>query len=120
MKKLSDAPVWREATITTADATPVALLTIPTTSDTSILVKMFLSAVHTTGGAWAALAAFTAAFNNDGGVLSRVRYISELYDEADAAYDVEIEDSGTNILVNVTGKAATGIRWKTKTLIVVT
>jgi len=119
MKKLSDASVLKEATIVTADATKTAILTIPTTSDTSILVKMFLSAVHTTGGAWAAFAEFIAAFNNDGGVLTRIDYISGMYDEADALYDVEIEGSGTNILVNVTGKAATGIRWKTKTLIVV-
>ena len=108
---------FKTAKISTADATKTAILSIGTGSNTVTYVDAIVTAIYTATGAYAVFAHFRAAFNNDGGVLTRIDYISDMYDEADSDFDVEIECSGTNILVNVTGKAATALRWSTTTLV---
>ena len=105
------------AKISTADATKTAILSIGTGSNTVTYVDAIVTAIYTVTGAYAVFAHFRAAFNNDGGVLTRIDYISDMYQEADAAFDVEIEGSGTAIQVNCTGKAATALRWSTTTLV---
>lgn len=109
----------RKTRVSTSDANKTAIVTIATSSDSVVYVDAIVTAIYTATGAYAVVAHFRAAFNNDGGVLSRIDYDSDMYDEADAAFDVEIEASGTNIQVNVTGKAATPLRWTTLTTFVV-
>lgn len=112
MKKLSDAPVVDYREIVTTDATKTTLYILPTTNDTAIYISLHLVSKITTTGFLVCLADFIAGFENDGGSLTRVDYVSNMYYESDAAYDVEIEVSGTSILVSVTGKAAENIKWK--------
>ena len=103
--------VSRADNASTTDATVTTISTISTNNDSAIGVTASISAIRDTG-AQAAYYVLHALFKNDGGVLSIVGAVtSSAVIEDDAAWDATIVVSGTDILVQVTGVAATNISW---------
>ena len=97
--------------VQTTDATETALLTFGTATDYNYQVFANVLAGVDTGGNVAGYVRI-ATFKNDSGTLSIVGSTSTTHTaENDAAWDCQIEASGTNILVDVTGAAGTTINW---------
>lgn len=99
-------------TVTTTDATPTAIaaLTIPTTTDTSYQVNSKFIARNTADASIYASFGVNATFSNNGGVLAKQ---SEVLFQSDIAttWIVDVAVSGTDIIFQVTGEAATNIAW---------
>ncbi len=104
----------QEFTLTTTDATPQALATIPAGTDPGvysldILIAAF-DAVTPAGGAytmWGGVRTTGLA-----ATLTGVADIAENEEASLTASDVSLQVSGNNIVVQVTGVAATTINWK--------
>lgn len=102
-----------EARIQTANATETALYTFDASGLTDYVfnVEARITAFVSGGGNAAGYLSF-ATFKNDSGTVSIVGSTTDLHNAEDTAgWDVQIEASGTDILVNVTGQAATTINW---------
>lgn len=101
--------------VATTDATQTASATFPTKSNRVYMAIARVAGALTTdfsqGGAYQR----TALFKNAAGTLSLIGSVSApVTIESDAAWDVTLDASGTDIRVLVTGKAATAITWLTQ------
>lgn len=99
--------------ISTNDATPTAIVTFPLGGDaTTYIVNGVISAYEsaTPGGAGYF---FNAAVRTDGATAAAigVEFTSEFEDGALINSDVEVGVSGNNLVITVTGVAATAIDW---------
>lgn len=102
--------IWMSDTIQTTDNTITTLSTIPTTSDSVILVQctvVALEDVSNNKGGWQ----ITRTYRNSGGVLSNVRGQDTLRFR-NSAWNANLTTSGTDILLRVQGIAATNVSWK--------
>lgn len=99
--------------VTTTDATKTTLVTIPTASDTEILLEINVSGIKS-DGAKTIGTKLLASYKNDGGTLTRVgSFDTRVMDEVtDTDHIVATEASGTNILITVIGKTGETIKWK--------
>lgn len=100
-------------TVQTTDATVTTIATIPTGSDKSYVVRALAVGKRVTGtnetGAYEAI----ATFENDAGTLAQVSTDTQPHVKEDTAgWDLTINPSGTNILVQVTGAAGSTVDWK--------
>lgn len=101
------------ATVVTTDATPTTLLTIPlATASRVILAEGNVVGKNSTPQltTWRLL----ASFRNVAGTVSQEGATDTLHEKAGAplaSADVNYVVSGTNVLVQVTGVAATTIEW---------
>lgn len=99
--------------VKTTDATVTVASTIATTVDKVYLIRAYVVAC-TEPTVTTNQAGYTRVglFKNIGGTLSLVGSVSAgTTIETDATWDATISTSGTNIVVNVTGVAATTIVW---------
>lgn len=101
------------AAVASADATPVAIATIPVPLGQSILIEVQAAGTKvgaTDGGAYVA----RASFINNGGVVTQLGSSSDDYiGESDSSwFGPDFLISGTNVIVEVVGKAATNINWR--------
>ena len=101
-------------TVTTTDATVTTIRTIATTSNTCIFVNVKATARNTanTQGAGYVL---RAVYLNNAGVLTQIGIDDKLSIESNSAWEIATSISTTNILIRVTGVAATTINWTTRT-----
>jgi hypothetical protein len=99
------------AGVTTTNATPATLLTIPTTTDSIYTIEAFVvgglaSAASCIGGV------ITATYVNDGGTVRIIGTVQGAVQEDFAASPTfTFAISGTNIILQVTGVALTSINW---------
>jgi hypothetical protein len=103
------------ATLTTANATPTSILTIPTVSGSSYVVRATFLARGTT--APFATASFTvgATFNNVSGTLTLAGASNDLvYVPLGTTWFAEAAVSGTNINLLVTGDSTLSVNWKVR------
>lgn len=101
------------ATLTTANATPTSILTIPTVTGSAYVVRATFLARATT--APFATASFTvgATFNNVTGTLTLTGASNDLvYVPLGTTWFAEAAVSGTNINFLVTGDATLSVNWK--------
>ena len=112
---LGDGFKIQNSYVQTTDATVTTIITIATASDHSYLVTVDAIGA-TTSGATTGAYVRRAAYENDSGTLGGVGVgvtnVDTLEDAGAAAWDVTITTSGTNILIQVTGAAATTINWQ--------
>lgn len=101
-------------TVQTTNATVTTIVTITTQSDKCYTVVVDVSGLQS-GGSNGVGYVRAATVRNDSGTLTQVGTTTAMHtaeDAALAACDVTVAISGTNILVQVTGIAATTIDWK--------
>ena len=113
---------YRQNRIETTNGTITAIDTIPTVTDTCIMVDAQVVARRTGGTAGTAgdIAAYgrRAAFKNVGGVLTQVGTTTAIGTyESQAGWDCTIVASGTNILVRGLGAANNNVTWHSTTAI---
>nr|QBK86418.1 MAG: hypothetical protein LCMAC102_02130 [Marseillevirus LCMAC102] len=106
-------PTLTDNTVQTTDATVTTLATIATTTDRSTLIDVKVSA-RNTGASEAAGYFLKSVFRNNTGTVTQVGTDDLLSFEDNTAWAVTTSISGTNILVRVTGVAATTINWKSQ------
>lgn len=95
----------------TVDATLTTLLTIPTRNNVTWHIKVRITGRKTDNSKSGGYE-IIALFNNNAGVLSQVGATIQVFNQAtDAAWTVAFAISGTNILVQVTGKVGDTINW---------
>jgi len=95
----------------TTDATPTTIATISTATDKAYGLTVTIIGIKSDGSDIAHYIRY-ASYKNDGGTLTEVDETDEHTVEDDANWDVSMEASGTDILVKVTGVAATTIQWQ--------
>ena len=100
--------------IQTTDATETALFTFDASTLTDYIIHVSATVMaFVSGGGNGAGYESSATFKNDSGTVSIIGSTTDHHNAEDTAgWDVQIESSGTNILVNVTGQAATTINWQ--------
>lgn len=104
------------AYVSTANATPTTLLSLPTVSGaphgTTYLVRADISVGDVTGGVSTGTFDFRFKVKNIGGTLT-LSAMSNLISILDAGFapSVSVSSSGANALVQVTGIAATVVNW---------
>ena len=105
-------PAWVNGNVTTTDATPTTLASLPTTSSEAYVVFALGVAYDTTNNK-ACGYNVSAVAKNVGGTLSiQVPDVTGDKDSAfTATYPVQMTTSGTNLILQVTGEAATTINW---------
>jgi hypothetical protein len=113
---------YRQNRIETTNGTITAIDTIPTVTDTCIMVDAQVVARRTGGTAGTAgdIAAYgrRAAFKNVGGVLTQIGTTQAIGTfESQAGWDCTIVASGTNILVRGLGAANNNTTWHSTTAI---
>lgn len=111
----SDVPILTTATITTTDATVTTIpaLTIDTTTASppvAYLIEAKFLGRETTPGSTAASFTISATFNNNGTTLTLLG-LDRKYAPAATTWFANVNASGTNIIFQVTGAAATTITW---------
>lgn len=118
----NDDPIvrWRQNRTTSTNGTAVTIDTIPTTTDTCIMIDSKVIARRTGGTAGTAgdIAAYgrRAAFKNVGGVLTQVGTTTAIGTyESQVGWDCTIVGSGTNILVQGTGALNNNVTWHSTT-----
>lgn len=96
--------------ISTSDATPTTLHTFGTTTDTSVVYRVLITA-HDLTNNLAYMSNIFAGFRNDGGTVNLVGTVdvSAVSDFTTATSTIGI--SGTDIIVRVTGEAGKTINW---------
>lgn len=98
--------------VQTTDATVTTIATIPTSSDRGYVVRAMVVGTRVTGTNETGAYEVICTFENDAGTLTQVSTDTQPHVKEDtAAWDVTINPSGTNILVQVTGEAAKTINW---------
>ena len=103
-------PNFLSATVTTNDATPTTLLTIPIANNTAYILWSRIVGYASTGAVGGML---QCCVRNQAGVLSVVNAVDFLRDDdalPTALYSGIV--SGTDLVIQVTGVAATTIYWK--------
>ena len=97
--------------VQTTDASATTIATINTENDKAYGLTVTVVGIKN-DGSWTAHYVRHAAYENDGGTLSAVGAVSSAHTAEDrGAWDVSFSLSGTDILVKVTGEAAT-IEWQ--------
>lgn len=99
--------------VSTIDATPTTIVTFALgATPATFTLDGFISAFNSTGPAGAGYF-FTAAVRTTGAaaVVIGVEFTSEFEEAALAASDVDVNVSGNNLVITVTGIAATPIDW---------
>jgi hypothetical protein len=100
--------------VTTTDATPAAIATIATTSDTAYLTESHVVSIRTDSGAEAAGFVLRAVFRNIGGVLTKVG--EDLMHSKDTAqWNINATTNGTSIEINVEGQSGKTVKWNIRT-----
>lgn len=95
---------------TTTNATPTTIITIPTISNTSYQIDSKYIARNTSNAAIYVSFGINATFTNNGGTVTKQSEISYQSDIA-TTWTVSAIASGTNIILQVVGAAATNIAW---------
>jgi hypothetical protein len=106
----SSVQTLTSGSVSTANATPTTIITIPTTSNTSYQIDSKYIARNTANAAVYASFGINATFTNNGGTVTKQSEISYQSDIA-TTWTVSATPSGTNIILQVTGAAATNIAW---------
>lgn len=104
------------AEVSTTDATPTTLQTIPIVASTTYIIEATVVAKRTGGAAGTADdgAAYylRAAYTTKAGVVTKIGADMNSTEREDvAAYNCALVISGTNVIVQVTGVASTNIDW---------
>jgi len=99
-------------TLTTANATLTTLSTIATASNTAYLITCKISFISTSPTTQQGGYVLNCSYVNRAGTVTQVSVDDKLSFEITAGMDVASSVSGTNILIRVTGIAATSINWK--------
>lgn len=104
-----------KASITTTDATQTTILTIPTVSDKAYVIKATFLARQTTTPFATASFNLSATVNNVAGTVTLVGGANDLqYVPVTTVWTAAINVSGTNIILQVVGQAATTVNWNVK------
>ncbi len=104
-------PTITEAIVQTTDATVTTIATIATSSDLSYFPDVKIIARRSAGGDESAAYLLRAAFRNNAGTVTQIGNDDKLSFEDTQGWNVTTAISTTNILIQVTGAAAT-IEWK--------
>jgi trimeric autotransporter adhesin len=96
--------------ITTTDATVTTAYTQPVAASKTIIMTTNITAIRSNLTAGAAYV-IKGAFKNNAGTVTQIQTTIKEAFEDDLAWDVNYSISGTNVLVRVTGVAATTITW---------
>lgn len=114
----NDDPVFRvqHARLATTNAVETNLWSLATTADNSYLIECRVIARRTGGSAGAdndtAGYIIRGAFNNTSGTVSIIGAQNEdMFREDDSTWDIDLETSGANIQLNVTGATNVNITW---------
>ncbi len=101
------------ASLSTANATPTTLYTLATTTGTSYIVRVMLTLSDTTGATNAGSFTFFYRVKNIGGTVTNSAILSQSKstDGGLSATAVTLTTATTNSLLQVTGIAATTIKW---------
>ncbi len=111
------------STVTTSDATLTTLQTIAIPTDTVVTIKTNIKARKTAGAGTGTLGQGCgyeriATYQNIAGVVTIAGVVQSSYTgEAITAFDVALNISGTNVLIQVTGAAADNVTWSSITRI---
>jgi len=110
-----------QAQVLTTDATPTAIQTLATTTDTVMLVEARILGRRTggTGGTTGDSATYIRTFRvkNVGGTVT-VKHLDSMYTSEDVVpWNITVAPSGTNAVVSVTGAADNNITWDATTII---
>ena len=103
----------QHSTVSTTDATETTVATLDTSTLTDYVFHLEVMVTATIdGGGDAASYKRIGTFKNDSGMVSKVGSITDAHTAEDVAgWDCDIDSSGTNIRVRVTGAAASDINW---------
>lgn len=99
------------ASVATTDGTVTTIFTKATATSHVYAVRGIVTCQTTDCAKYGAWSVDAFAENNAGTVTQRVSSPVTLLAESDAGFDVTVAISTTNILVRVTGAAATSLRW---------
>lgn len=101
----------------TTDATATTIITIPTQTDQSLVIKALVSGRRTGGSAGTANDSYAAErtlrVKNDGGTVSIYSVTSNFTSKDQNAFTCIFIVSGTNVLVQVQGAANNNLSWMT-------
>jgi hypothetical protein len=103
--------VFEQQNVTTTDATVTTLDTLATVSDSVYHATALVIAMETTDHDEMASYEVSATFRNDGGVLTRIGSAVTAHEDT-PAWNCELDASGTDIRLRVTGAASTNINWR--------
>lgn len=119
MSKFQGSFVWQNE-VSTTDGTVTTIQTVPTETDTIITIAAWAHGIKTDGSAGASYK-MHAAFRNDGGTLTQIGVTDAEFTQEDVGgWNASIATSGTNVLVQVAGAAATNITWSSQVTTLVT
>jgi len=115
---------WRikQGYVTTTNATPTTLLTIPINASRTYFLEARVGARRTSGSSGSAEdgAAYVVqgAYNTISGTVTVIGSVNAEYTaESQGAWNATLVISGSNVLVQVTGAANNNITWNTTTMI---
>lgn len=110
-----------QAQVLTTDATPTAIQTLATSTDTVMLVEARVLGRRTggTSGTTGDSATYIRTFRvkNVGGTVT-IKHLDSMYTSEDALFwNVTVAPSGTDAVISVTGSADNNITWDTTTIV---
>ena len=101
-----------QADVTTADATVTTILTIPIPQYSVCTIQVTINGVWATDASKGAGYIGAATYTNQAGTATPIGTATAIAGhESDAAHDYTFVVSSGNVLVRVTGKAATSMKW---------
>jgi hypothetical protein len=103
---------YYQADVTTADATVTTILTIPIPQYSVCTIQVTINGVWATDASKGAGYIGAATYTNQDGTATIIGTATAIAGhESDAAHDYTFVVSSGNVLVRVTGKAATSMKW---------
>lgn len=103
---------WYTNTATTTDATVTTITSIPTSSNSTIVLEFFVAGYNTTDSTSAGFR-YDRTYRNTAGVLTQITGDSDLdFVESNPDFDLTVVASGSDILIRVTGNVGKTINWK--------
>jgi hypothetical protein len=98
--------------VTTADATPTTLDTYGmSTNSRCVTLTWLVTGIKSDGSQGAGYQVSAVALRNSAGTVSIIASSVSVIGESNSAWDCSVTTSGTSIVLNVTGVAATSITW---------
>jgi hypothetical protein len=99
--------------VSTTDATITTILTLPVPTDKTQLLDVNIVG-RDSGGADSAVYSFKAMAENSSGTVTVSIVSSQIYEDV-SGWDATVTTSGSDVLVRVTGAAATNVDWNCAT-----
>lgn len=115
IRAISEQPFVKNS-VTTTDATATTIMTIPIPNNSVCGLDLHVIGIKNDSSEGANYV-IKGTYRNNAGTVSIVGTLSSSHlEEDDTNWDVALSVSSTNVLVKVTGVAATTINWKTRLL----